>query len=129
MFWNKTKLTIGQLGEKEAKKYLKKNGYKIIQSNFQNNIGKRVGEIDIIAKKKDAIVFVEVKTRKIKKQNNILPEENINYQKLQKLQKIAQIYIKINNLWDFPYHFDAISVWVDENQKVLRIKHLKNIFL
>ncbi len=130
MFWNKKKkLNLGQLGEKEAAKYLKKKDYKIVAFNFQNTQGKRVGEIDIIAKEKDQIVFVEVKTRELENYEHTLPEENITRQKLYKLQKIAQVYIDKNNLWDYSYRFDAVSVWISQDRENIKIKHLKSIFL
>lgn len=55
---NKRK-TVGNLGEKAACKFLKKNKYKIIETNFSN----KYGEVDIICENKEYIVFVEVKTR------------------------------------------------------------------
>ena len=129
MFWKKKKSNLGQLGEKAAVKYLKKKGYRIIALNFQNIKGRRVGEIDIIAKEKDQIVFVEVKTRELEDYGDTLPEENITRQKLYKLQKIAEVYIKENNLWDYSYRFDAISVWISQDRKIAKVKHLESIFL
>ncbi len=54
------KKTIGNFGEKVAVKFLKKNKYKIIETNYKT----KYGEIDIICRNKEYIVFVEVKTRK-----------------------------------------------------------------
>ena len=86
---------IGNIGEKVATDYLKKKGYKILDTNFQNNSGSRLGELDIVAldKDKEELVFVEVKTRNLKKFGETLPEENITYSKIRKLSKIAQYYI------------------------------------
>ena len=106
-----------------------------IINNFQNVKGRRLGEIDIIAKTKNEwgeweFVFVEVKTRIVKSGENGVPEENIDRKKLYKLQKIAQFYIRKNNLWNFNYRFDAISVILDNScKKAKKIRHLKNIFL
>jgi len=55
--------TLGQLGEGFAQKEYERRGYKIVESNFFNKKGLRLGEIDFIAKNKDKIIFVEVKTR------------------------------------------------------------------
>ncbi len=128
MFWKNKELSLGDFGEKEAKKFLKKKGFKILDLNFQNNKGKRVGEIDIIAKKDGEIVFVEVKTRKIGV-NDILPEENITPNKLRKLLRIAQIYLKEKKLAEKPYHFDAVSVLMSAEEKVVEIRHIENIFI
>jgi putative endonuclease len=64
VLWRNKNNNIGEVGEKAAKKFLKKKGFKIVELNYQNNKGRRLGEIDIIAKKDGEIVFVEVKTRK-----------------------------------------------------------------
>jgi Holliday junction resolvase-like predicted endonuclease len=72
---------------------------------------------------------VEVKTRSLEKYEKTLPEENITRSKLHKLSKIANSYIKMNNLWDCPYHFDAVSVWLDKDSKNFQIKHIENIFI
>jgi len=134
--FEKKKESVGVLGEKMAVKFLRKKKYKILETNFQNTRGKRLGEIDIIAKVKNnrgvwEFVFVEVKTRVVKsdKKDDVFPEENINRQKLYKLQKIAQFYIRENDLWDFAYRFDAVSVILSGDCKKARIRHLKNIFL
>jgi len=129
MFWKKEKKNIGKIGEELAVKYLKKKDFKIIQLNYQNKLGRRLGEIDIIAKNNKIIIFIEVKTRSIIAGTNILPEENITRDKLRKLQKIAQNYIRENNLWEFDYRFDAVSVLLNrETEEVLEIRHLENIF-
>jgi putative endonuclease len=129
MFWKNKNISLGSRGEELAGKYLKKKGYKIIQYNYQNKTGKRLGEIDIVAKKDEKIIFVEVKTRLSRGGIVILPEENITRDKLYKLQKIAKDYIRENNLWNSDYHFDAVSILFDENERdVLEIRHLESIF-
>ncbi|HRY82506.1 MAG TPA: YraN family protein [Candidatus Moranbacteria bacterium] len=120
---------LGNLGEEEAVKYLKNNGYEILDRNFQNNFGRRLGEIDIIAldPKEKEIVFVEVKTREFEKYKNTLPEENITYSKLRKLNKIANAYLRLKNLEDEAYRFDAISVWLSEITGEAKIKHIQSL--
>jgi len=105
----------GQAGEQVAADYLRKNGYDILEMNYQNNSGRRLGEIDIIAKDKkaDELVFVEVKTRDYQKYGATLPEENITRDKLKKLSRIASAYLNQKDLRDASYRFDAISVWLD----------------
>ena len=117
---------IGNIGEKVATDYLKKKGYKILDTNFQNNSGSRLGELDIVAldKDKEELVFVEVKTRNLKKFGETLPEENITYSKIRKLSKIAQYYIRQKKMENMNFRFDAISVWLDEEAKKAKIKHI-----
>ncbi|MCX6763648.1 MAG: YraN family protein [Candidatus Moranbacteria bacterium] len=123
------KSTVGQLGEEVAADFLKRNGLKIIEMNYKNRFGRRLGEIDIIAQDKNEFVFVEVKTRNFSTYQNTLPEENITRAKLHKLSKIANQYLYQNRLLDASYRFDAISVWLDNNKKMAKIKHIRNIFL
>lgn len=130
MFWkNKNKdKNIGSIGEKGASKFLKRKGFKIVELNYQNNKGRRLGEVDIIARKDRELVFVEVKSRKTENLS-VLPEENIDRRKLYRLQKIAQAYLRKKNIIDMPYRFDAVSVWISPCGDIVKIKHLESIFL
>lgn len=130
VFWGKKEnKSTGAVGEDIAARFLKEKGYRIIGRNFKNLKGRQLGEIDIIAEKNKEIIFVEVKTRDLEKYDGTLPEENITLQKLRKLSKIANSYIKMNDLWDYPYHFDAISVWLGQDRKNAKVKHIENIFI
>lgn len=122
-----SKRKFGDIGEKLSAKYLKNKGYEILGFNYQNNLGRRLGEIDIIAKEKEEIVFVEVKTREMKKYGATLPEENITRAKLHKLDKIAWMYLKSRNLNNSPYRFDAVSVWLNLDAKTAKIKHISHL--
>jgi len=123
------KSNIGSLGERVAANYLKNKGFEIVEMNYKNSFGRRLGEIDIIAREKGELVFVEVKTREYQKYQDTLPEENITFLKLRKLSRIAQDYLRQKNQLDAAYRFDAVSVWLDQPQKQAKIKHLRNIFL
>lgn len=125
------KKQTGETGEKIAAGFLERKGYEILDTNYQNTSGRRLGEIDIIAreKKSEEIVFVEVKTREYQKYKNTLPEENITYSKLKKLEKIANAFLYNHNLREKSYRFDAISIWLDLAFKRAKIKHIKNICL
>jgi putative endonuclease len=121
----------GKIGEEVAAKFLKEQGYQILAVNFKNDFGRRLGEIDIIAEDITTrqIVFVEVKTRDFQKYNDTLPEENITYSKLRKLEKIAQFYLRTSHQSAADYRFDAISIWLNRENKQAHIRHLKNIYL
>lgn len=116
MFNNKN---IGNIGEDLALSFLIQNGYKILEKNFRTNFG----EIDIIAQKRNTIVFIEVKTRTSIKYG--YPYEAVNYRKQQKIKKVSQSYIKLNNLRNFQYRFDIIEVFINGNYK---INHIENAF-
>ena len=123
------KKTIGETGEQVAANFLRKKGYEILDMNFQNDSGRRLGEIDIIAKDNanNELVFVEVKTRDYQKYGQTLPEENITYQKMHKLAKIAVVYLRQKHLTDYAYRFDAISVWLDHTTRTAKIKHIESL--
>ena len=120
---------LGPQGEKVAADYLKKKGYQIIETNYANVLGRKLGEIDIIARKDETLVFVEVKTRNLENYSQTLPEANITYDKLHKLSKIANQYLYKHKLLDANYRFDAISVWLDFQTRRAKIKHIESIYL
>lgn len=100
----KERIELGKKGEELALDFLKKQGYRIIQSNYKN----KLGEIDIIAKDKGTICFIEVKARASARFG--LPAEAVNFYKQKKLNRIALSYLKQYNLLDVPARFDIVSV-------------------
>jgi len=116
----KYNLEIGRLGENIAKEYLEKKRYSIVDQNYKN----KYAEIDLIAKDKDILVFVEVKTR-IGEQFG-LPEQALNRNKIYRLIRNSKVYMfkKYNNM---NYRIDAVCIVLDENRKPIRIDHYRNI--
>ena len=106
----------GKLAEDNATLYLKKKHYKILERNYTC----RTGEIDIIAKNGDIIVFVEVKKRNDDKLGR--PEEYVTYSKRKKIISCAQNYIYKNNIEDKKFRFDVIAITGEE------IEHIVNAF-
>ena len=102
MTYNKRQ--IGTEKEKIAGAYLEKNGYEIIEYNFRC----RQGEIDIIAKDGEYLVFCEVKYRSGTESG--FPLEAIDYKKQRIISRCALFYITKHGLADVPCRFDAISV-------------------
>ena len=121
---------IGVAGEKIAADYLKRNGYEILETNFQNDLGYRVGEIDIVAREKetDEIAFVEVKTRKKGSWGASNPELAITRAKYKKLTLIIGRYLRQNNLEDAPHRLDAIAIEMDMEKRKAKLRHLKYIY-
>jgi putative endonuclease len=107
---------MGNLGEQLAQKYLKKQKYKIIETNYQT----KLGEIDIIAKDGDTFVFVEVKTRSLIQFG--LPREAVTKQKQTKIRQVATQFLKQNKALNAPCRCDVIDI-LDET-----ITHIKNAF-
>lgn len=107
---------LGVQGEVVAKQFLIKQKYKILETNYSNTIG----EIDIIAKDKDTIVFVEVKARMSDRFG--LPREAVTEYKQNKIRQVALGYLKHNGLLNRQVRFDCIDIL---NGK---ITHIKNCF-
>lgn len=120
---------MGLWGENKAVEFLKAKNYTILARNYHSRFGEiyhsRFGEIDIIARKQNTIIFVEVKTRK----NTAFgfPAEFVDYKKQQKIMKTAQLYINDNFNAEFDYRFDIIEVFHYDDNKV-NFNHLKGAF-
>jgi putative endonuclease len=114
------KREIGSWGEKLAVDYLVQCGYKIIEKNFRC----KIGEIDIIARDKEYIVFVEVKYRK--DISHGYPREAVNFYKQRTISKVALFYLKKNRLFDHSCRFDVLEI-LGQNTN-LQITLIKNAF-
>ncbi len=97
---------LGRFGEALAVKYLKAQGYKIVTVNYRSVLG----EIDVICRKADELVFVEVKTRASTYFGE--PYESVTIAKQRKLRKLAEAYIAKQRLSDNKLRFDVISIIV-----------------
>jgi putative endonuclease len=97
---------IGFEKEKKVVEHLKKLKYKILDTNFRSHFG----EIDIVARQDDTIVFVEVKYRK--ESSSGAPQEAVTYRKQKKIIKSAILYIKLYHIRD-NIRFDVAAV--DDN--------------
>ena len=111
---------LGSKGEDLAIQFLKKKGYRIIKRNYKTY----VGEIDIIARDGNTIVFVEVKTRA--NDSFGYPFEAVNKKKRQKLKNLALLYLK-SQVKESPVRFDVLSIFYADGRK-LEIEHIKDAF-
>ena len=118
---NENKKT-GADGEKIAQQYLEKEGYEIIDKNFYC----RFGEIDIIAKRGEEIVFVEVKTRKQSKYGE--PAESVTKCKQNNIYKVAEFYTYFYQLYDTPMSLDVSEVYIFDDGET-RVAHIKNAII
>jgi putative endonuclease len=111
---------IGKYGEDLSAKYLQDRGYQIIERNWRCNFG----EIDLIAKDNNRIVFVEVKTRNGSGYGH--PFEAITALKVSRMRKLAAQWCAENKSAGSKVRMDAIAVLI-HNGKVA-IEHLKQVF-
>lgn len=118
----KYRQAIGKLGEMKAKNYLRRRGYQILETNYRT----RAGELDMIAKEKDCLVFVEVKTRTSDEYG--APAEAVSYYKQQHMLKSAKYYLSRHG-GDCECRFDVIEVRLTNHGlfKLAKINHLKNV--
>ncbi len=109
----------GKKAEEIAAEYLEKCGYKIIEKNFYT----KSGEIDIIAKDKETIAFIEVKARKSLTYGP--PEQSITYTKKKKISQSAMFYLKKTKQMNKKARFDVLSIIADNE---IKFKLIKNAF-
>jgi len=128
-----TKKEIGKLGEQIACNFLKKKGYQILERNFFLKIpkGPQIGEIDIVAKKKNTFHFIEVKTlvRSNKEKNCLIsPEQKVNFKKKKKIIKTAENWLRKRKIsFKIPWQIDIISIKINLDLKKAKISHFKNV--
>ena len=115
-------LEIGRLGEVIAKRYLQNKGYRIVKQNYRT----KYAEIDLIARSKDILVFIEVRTRKDEQLGT--PEESINRYKIRKLIRNAQAYMARMS-YAGKCRIDAICIVLDGAGRAGRTSHYENITL
>jgi putative endonuclease len=111
--------TLGKEGEEAAVDFLKKTGYRIIEKNYKTVFG----EIDIIAKDKDIVVFVEVKTRADRSFGH--PFEAVHPKKREKIRKTALCFLKKLKK-EVPARFDVLSI--DMEGGIKKIEHIVDAF-
>ena len=138
------KRKFGDIGEKIAEKWLNNKGFSILERNYL----KKWGEIDIVAKNKGILRFIEVKT--VKKDlkstysqvdeyrpktqgvrptdhlDQYRPEENVHPKKLERLHRTIESYIMENNE-EGEWQLDVIAVYIDEPHKLAKVEMIENV--
>ncbi|UCF90085.1 MAG: YraN family protein [Desulfobacterales bacterium] len=114
------KQKFGEEGESLAAKALRKKGYKILEQNYRT----KLGEIDIIAKEKDTIVFIEVKARKSLHYGS--PKWAVTPKKQRKISMVALYYLKSTQQSQAKARFDVVSIGPSPENSAIEI--IKNAF-
>ncbi len=115
-----TRREVGAVGERLAAELLRGRGYEIIESNHRC----RQGEIDLIARHGDCLVFVEVRTRTGTGFGT--PEESITAAKKEKLITLAEIYVQSLDRPPPSWRIDVVAVELAGNGGVRRLDHIEN---
>ena len=115
------KRIIGDRGEDEAVRYLYDKGYKIVKRNYSC----KFGEIDIVVKKDDTLVFVEVKTRK----NNYFgePQEAVDFQKLERINMAMDFFLNQYEIGDnYNLRIDVVEIIINDKNDGFEINHIED---
>jgi len=124
MVYNRKDLraATGRLGEACAVDYLVRRGYEIVAQNYR----KPFGEIDIIARERGTLVFIEVKTRRSRGFGD--PSAAVDVRKQRQLSRIAQDYLVQHRLGDSAARFDVVGVILDGDDRPVEVELIKDAF-
>lgn len=111
------RIGTGQTGEDLAVCYLENQGYTIVERNYR----KRIGEIDIIARDGECLVFIEVKTRSNRRFGS--PFDAVDFRKQQQISRVALAFMTQHRFGEVPVRFDVIGVHLEESPRVELIKN------
>ena len=114
-------LRRGQLGERVARKHLQRSGMKFLAANFRSDRG----EIDLVFRDADCLVFVEVKTRS--SENWSRPAAAVDVRKRRRLSRTALDYLRLVKFPAVRIRFDIVEVLLEDDE-VLEVRHLPNTF-
>ncbi len=114
-------LRRGRMGERAARRYLRKAGLRFLYANFRGE----QGEIDLIFRDKEILVFVEVKTRSSEAWRR--PAAAVNRDKQRRIVATARDYLRLLERSDIPVRYDIVEVLLKEG-RVNKIRHQPNAF-
>ena len=116
------RLAVGREGEAIAAEYLLDKGYVLLVRNYSCPLG----EIDLVVREQDTLVFVEVRTKTGASFG--LPQESINNRKQQKLRQLAWYYLKATKQENSNCRFDVMAVTLNRQGKKVRVEHIIDAF-
>lgn len=111
---------LGRQGEEAAVRHLRRLKYRILARNLKFPDG----EIDVVARDRNCLVFVEVKTRKA--ETAVVPIESVGFRKQNRLRRLAEEYLARRETNECEVRFDVISVLVRGRQ--IKVEHLQDAF-
>ncbi len=112
--------SLGKAGEELAERYLKRQGYAIVERNYRCP----VGEIDLIALNRRTVVFVEVKTRRVDTAG--APLESVNAAKQRRLKRAALYYLSQRHLHGRDVQFDVVGISLRSDPPA--VQHVRHAF-
>ena len=115
-------LRLGEHGEKLAARFLRRRGFKILYRNFR---GRQGGEIDIVCRERDTLVFVEVKTRT--REDFGRPVEAVDREKQRRISRGGLAWLRLLGNPDVLFRFDVVEVIIAEGTDP-RLELVRNAF-
>jgi putative endonuclease len=115
-----TRLSLGRRGEQLAEQKLAHSGYTIVARNYRC----RAGEIDLVARRGETLVFVEVRTRRGEAFG--LPEASLTRSKRQHLIAACQSYLQAHDLAEADWRIDVVAVELSPQGELLRVDIVEN---
>jgi len=115
-------LRLGTKGENLACRFLRRNGYKILYRNFRGRTG---GEIDVVCRERDTLVFVEVKTRT--REDFGRPLDAVDRDKRKRISRGGLAWLRLLDNPDILFRFDVVEVIIAEGAEP-RLELLRNAF-
>ncbi len=114
---------LGQLGEELAVRHLQQRGYVIVERNYRCSYG----EVDVVARDRDRLAFVEVRARRGTAFGS--PEESVTPQKQQRLVAVAREYLQAHDLIDVDWGIDVVAVEFASTGVLRRIELLRDVVM
>jgi putative endonuclease len=115
-FWRRL---LGQRGEREAARWLRRQGFRILVRGYRTPRG----EIDLIAREGDTVVFIEVKTRREGE-----PAEAVTPEKQRRISMAARHFLKRHRLLDERSRFDVVALVWPAASPAPTVEHIRNAF-
>ena len=110
---------FGNRAEQQAAEYLKQKGFRILEWQYKL----KIGEIDLVARDGDEIVFVEVKARR--SSDFGYPEESVTASKLEKIARVGEEYLRDHKLLNSAFRIDVIAI--EQDQQPPKITHIPGV--
>ena len=114
-----SRLTLGRRGEEIAAEHLRRRGYQIIERNVRS----RYGEIDLVARDGDCLVFVEVRTLR---STALTPEESITVRKQSRMARLGMAYLQAHGVEDASWRADVIAITLGSGGQASHVEHYVN---
>ena len=119
---NRHRISVGKKGEEYAARFLQDRGFALLEQGYRSGRG----ELDIVARDGDELVFVEVKCNSSTAFG--APEERVGPRKQAQLTRLAQAYLQEHGYEDQPVRFDVVAVQLDRRLELIALDHIRDAF-